>query len=150
MIHYLTVQDVLWINHAVTHKTNEFKFAQLEEATFGQYGYGKSERVLGQAATFLESFVRLRPFSEGNRKTAFISVLAFLKMNGFAVKLEDAEGLRWIMDTASKKITGEEAIRQVAQEGAGEGSLKPLVRTIVKDLIGAFPETLSELADAAA
>src|SRR5581483_12126113 len=72
-VHYLTVQDVLWINQELTKKECEFKYAQLEEATYYQYGYGKSRDVLKQAGTFLQGFLKMRPFSEGSPQTALIA-----------------------------------------------------------------------------
>ena len=74
-IHYLTVQDILWINHEATREVLPYKYSPLEEATFGQYAYGESSDVISQAARFLSSFGRLRPFEDGNRATAFIAVL---------------------------------------------------------------------------
>lgn len=45
-LHYLTVQDVLWINLQATRKVQHFNYAKLEEATYCQYAYGESNTLL--------------------------------------------------------------------------------------------------------
>lgn len=147
MIHYLTVQDVLWINHEVTRKVNPYKYAQLEEATFSQYGYGKSQNVLSQAGGFLEGFMKLRPFSEGNRATAFVSALAFLAINGYETNLEPENALEWSMRVAEKKRKGAEAIREVARESPRPPEMKPIIRTYVHEIIERYAESVSQLTD---
>ena len=89
-LHYLTVQDVLWINLQVTGKPQEFRYADLEEATFYQYAYGESNSLVPQAARFLSGFLKKKPFATGNEATAFAAGLAFLKANGYQFRGEDA------------------------------------------------------------
>ena len=91
----LTVQDLIWINLVVTGSVNSFDYETLEQATFRQFGYGGAQDVLGQAAGVLESIVRRRPFSVGNKRTALLACGAFLAMNGmeFLASPEDAQSL---------------------------------------------------------
>jgi prophage maintenance system killer protein len=146
MIHYLTVQDVLWINQEVTKRVNDFKFAQLEEATYAQYAYGKSKGVLTQAAQFLATFLKLKPFTSGNRATAFVAALTFLKMNGYELALPPEKAQQWVDDVLEKRKEPIQAIQEIAMAGAPV-HLKPVVRTIVHDLIEEYEEAVQALSD---
>lgn len=147
MIHYLTVQDILWINHEVSNCVNTFKHAQLEEATFYQYGYGESQNVIEQAGHFLQGFIRLRPFEAGNRATAFIAVIAFLEINGFEISLSPGLALDWVMGVAEKKRSGLEAVKEIATPSKAMRELKPMIRTHVKVLIAKYQQPVSALVD---
>jgi prophage maintenance system killer protein len=147
MIHYLTVQDVLWVNHQVTKRVNEFKFAQLEEAVNYQYGYGSSEDIVEQAGVFLEGFIRLRPFTEGNRATAFVSALSFLAINEYDITLSPDDALNWAMSVAQKKSGGVEAMVAVAAPSARPLSIRPHVRTKVHEVMEVYADAIAELQD---
>ena len=146
MIHYLTVQDVLWINQEVTKRVNDFKFAQLEEATYAQYAYGKSKDVLNQAAQFLATFMKLKPFTSGNRATVFVAALTFLKMNGFELALPPEKAQQWVEDILEKRRTPIEAIKEIAIPHP-PAHLKPIVRTIVHELIEQYEDTVNALVE---
>ena len=88
-IQYLTVQDILWINLQVTGSPQDFRYADLEEATFYQYGYGGSTDLISQAARFLAGFMKKKPLTAGNQETAFFGCLAFLKLNGVDMEIKD-------------------------------------------------------------
>src|SRR5688572_17256500 len=94
-LHYLTVQDVLWINLQVAKKVRHFNYARLEEATFYQYAYGESVGPEPQALRFLTGFVKMRPFESDNEATAFVACDAFLRINGKMLSLKDADALKW-------------------------------------------------------
>lgn len=147
MVHYLTVQDVLWINTEITKKVSSFKFLQLEEAVNYQYGYGKSVDVLAQAGQFLQGFIRLRPFEAGNRATALISALTFLKINGFEINLDPNSAKNWAMAVAERKKTGFDAVREIAQPTEKPIELKPAIRTEVKELLEKYADAVSQLTD---
>jgi len=147
VVHYLTVQDVLWINTEITKKVSSFKFLQLEEAVNYQYGYGKSADILAQAGQFLQGFLRLRPFEDGNRATAFISALTFLKINGFEIHLEPPAAKDWVMAVAERKRTGFDAVKEIARPSGKPLELKPAIRTEVKELLEKYKDAVSELTD---
>lgn len=92
-LHYLTVQDMLWVSLQLTKKVQGFRFAELEEATFYQYGYGESTSLYPQAAKFLTGFIKKAPFDESNEAIALVGCLGFLKING--VELETADLAAW-------------------------------------------------------
>jgi prophage maintenance system killer protein len=147
-VHYLTVQDILWINHEVTNEVLPYKYAQLEEATFGQYAYGGSQDVVQQAATFLSAFSRLRPFAHGNRASALIAVLTFLSINGYQIALDPANAAQWFEQASERSADSRVSILKAVAEGAPQPmDIKPAVRTTVRDLLKAFLQALSELVD---
>jgi prophage maintenance system killer protein len=147
--HYLTVQDILWINHEVTGEVLPYKYAQLEEATFGQYAYGSSKDVINQAASFLSAFTRLKPFEAGNRGTAFIAVMAFLTLNGYTVVLEPSRSSEWYLRASGRTIDARTAILNAIAEGDPQPlDLRPAVRTIVRDLLKAYGPELHAIENA--
>lgn len=147
-IHYLTVQDILWINHEVTNEVLDYKYAQLEEATFGQYAYVGSHDVIKQAATFLSSFGRLRPFANGNRATAFIAVLSFLSLNGYNIVLGPENAVSWYERASGRAADSRVAILSAIAEGEPQPmDIKPAVRTTVRDLLKAYSAAVASLAD---
>ena len=98
-LHYLTIQDVLWVHLQVTNKVEPYDYARLEEAVFYQYAYGDSTGLLPQASRFLSGFIRMHPFEAANDATAFISCAAFLRLNGKVLTVDRAGAAAWI-DTA--------------------------------------------------
>ena len=147
-MHYLTVQDILWINHEATREVLPYKYAQLEEATFGQYAYGESSDAITQAAKFLSSFGRLRPFEHGNRATAFIAVLTFLSLNGYTIALKPENALTWYEKASGRASDARAAILNAIAEGDPQPmDIKPAVRTAVRDVMKMYAEAIASLAD---
>lgn len=150
-LHYLTVQDVLWINLQVTKKVHHYRYGPLEEATFCQYGYGQSRSLLPQAGRFLGGFLKLHPFDTGNEATAFVALAGFLKLNGMKLGLSDGEALGWMRRVLSKELDSAEAVQQAAVEDAGHHG--PVAHTevhgVLREVLAEFPETVAALASSA-
>lgn len=146
-LHYLTVQDILWINLQATKKVHHFNFAKLEEATYYQYAYGESNTLLPQAARFVSGFLRLHPLEGGNEATAFIALLAFLKINGHEVLLGDDQAHSWFCDLATKRTSTSAAIASAAGHADDEGHHEePNVRVAIQSVLAAYPCTVETLA----
>lgn len=148
-LHYLTVQDMLWINlQTIGFKAQSWHFMKLEEGTFYQYGYGASANLVPQAAKFAAGFAKNAPFADGNEATGLIAVLTFLAMNGKSISL-DAEGA---VDWYRKAVTGsEDAIASVATDSHdGHHALVPDVRAIAGELLERYAKAVSALSGAAA
>jgi len=146
-LHYLTVQDILWINLQATKKVHHFNFAKLEEATFYQYAYGESNTLLPQAARFVSGFLRLHPLEGGNEATAFIALLAFLKINGIDVEIGDDRAHSWFGDLATKRTSPSEALGMVALHSEGDHHDTPNVRAAIQAVLSAYPCTVDTLAN---
>lgn len=147
-LHYLTVQDILWINLQATKKVHHFNFAKLEEATFYQYAYGESNTLLPQAARFVSGFLRLHPLEGGNEVTAFISLLAFLQINGMDALLQDEGAHVWFGDVVTKRSSGAEALAAVAVHAEeADDHHAPTVRDAIKGILAKYPCTIDALAN---
>lgn len=145
-MHYLTVQDMLWIHLQVTKRTAQFKFDALEEATYYQYGYGSSNEIIKQAARFATGFAKKAPLGDADSVCAFIGALAFLELNGMHLNLTDECGLSFAARCASGAAEAE--ISQVANVSADHAhSHDPDIRGIVSNIIRRFPKTISGLVD---
>lgn len=140
-LHYLTVQDLIWINARVTKETHLFQFAKLEEATNYQYGYGGSLDALGQGRRFLLGFIKNQPFERGNEPTAVFAALSFLKINGYKVS-PGADAKSFL---SKVEASGFESI---AQKEEGHHGLLADVRSTVLQLMAEHPSLL-DLGEAA-
>jgi prophage maintenance system killer protein len=150
-LHYLTVQDMLWINLEVTKKVQHFNYAKLEEATYYQYSYGESTSLLPQAGRFLTGFLRLHPFEAGNESTGLIGCVSFLAINGQTLTLKDEEALDWLDRVMTRQVTGVEAVQGAAKpDPEFHEALKPDVRTAIRSVLCGFPRTVAELANRSA
>lgn len=146
-MHYLTVQDILWINLQVTKKTQSFNYAKLEEATFYQYGYGQSASLLSQSGRLLSGFVSKKPFTSGNEATAFIATLAFLKLNGMNVNLSDDVAPMWLDRSSKDSTVATEAISDImAADPNYVEEHEPSVRDTVLSIVDAYPKTIARIA----
>ncbi len=114
-IQYLTVQDHLWINFQVTKHKHFMDFAKLEEGVYYQYGYGASTNLLPQAARYVVGFSKNRPFSEGNEATAFVGLVAFLRLNAFEWQLRDKDGVEFFDRLLANPASAEEEIKRVTR-----------------------------------
>lgn len=145
-LRYLTVQDILWINLVATGAPQPFRYLDLEEAAYFQYGYGASVNLFAQAASFWIGFQKKRPFSAGNEATAFLAFAAFLRTNGRELTVPDSKSLSW-----SKSLGGDGAAEVV------EKSTRPIqeheppdVEAAIRTIIDAYPKTLRDLGAAIA
>ena len=143
-LHYLTVQDILWINLQVTKRTQTFSFAKLEEATFYQYGYGQSSSLLSQASHFLSGFAQKKPFPLGNEATAFVATVAFLHLNGMRFKLSDDTAPHWIERAIRDPGSATTALAEVVEEDSEfHDSEASDVQSAVGEVIDSYPRTLA-------
>lgn len=142
-LHYLTVQDMLWINLQVVGEVVPFDYARLEDGTYLQYGYGASTDLRAQAARFLAGFAKKQAFERGNEPTGFLAFVAFLRMNGWDVAKPDAEAGGLLR---ADEATIAAAIVERADHGHHEAGVAETVRQAMED----FPLTLASLTPAAA
>lgn len=141
-LHYLTVQDVLWINLQVTKKVNHFNHVKLEEATFYQYALGASKDLNAQAARFLPGFLKLKPFEAGNEATALIACAAFLEINGKHLDLDEATAANWL----KQGPTSEALKAKITDAHDGHHEEVPDIRGTILDLVNRYQGALQSLA----
>jgi prophage maintenance system killer protein len=141
-LQYLTVQDILWINHQIAKKVNTFDYAKLEEATFYQYAYGESKDVPSQAERFLRGFLQLEPIAAFNQATGIIGMISFLEVNGYSFDLEDSAGAAWVRSFLTKS---DDFANRVHHADHGDHGHKPSVRITIESVLRAIPLTIAGL-----
>jgi prophage maintenance system killer protein len=145
-LHYLTVQDVLWINLQLTKKVQKFNAVKLEEATFYQYAYGDSNSLGAQAARFMVGFPRVSPIDGGNVATAFASGITFLAINGVMLSVSDKDGADFFDEMLQQRPLAAEILDKATECDAdfhhtGSGD----IRSAAQQMIEKYPVTLAKL-----
>lgn len=144
-MHYLTVQDFLWISQELTKKVQKYNFATLEEAVFSQYSLGGSRDLAGQAARLLRDFPRLKPFDKGNEACAFVGLLAFLASNHKSLRLEPGEALSWVREQM-KSAGAKDAIASRLEDAHVHGTHGlASVREVTAEALANYGEAISAL-----
>ena len=130
-LHYLTVQDILWINLQLTRKVQHFNYAKLEEAVYYQYAYGESSSLIPQASRFLGGFAKLKPIADGNEATAFVATLTFLEINGKSLDLQGADAMAWYRLNAGKDGALEASIIELPEHYTDRPDVHGIAKAIV-------------------
>jgi death on curing protein len=65
--------------------------------------YGEPD-VFELAAAYLFGIARNHPFSDGNKRTAFVASYAFLRLNGFVVEATQADVIAFVLSVAAGEI----------------------------------------------
>jgi prophage maintenance system killer protein len=143
-MHYLTVQDIIWIHLQITNQQGKFSFAKLEEATSYQYAYGKSHDVLSQAARFFPGFVAMSPFESGNKAVGFTAGVVFLELNGLKFNPNEKDLVQW-NDRAIDRSTSKEAIES-GTESVAEGHHMSS-RETAQSVLDRYEATIKKLLD---
>lgn len=127
MIKYLSVDDVLLIAEAAIDGTPHVRDIGLLDSACHRpassaFGTDAYPTLLGKAAALLHSLVANHPFLDGNKRTAWLATVVFLRDNGAEVSAPDAyDGA--ITDLVLDIAKG--TLRDVFEI---EGRLRPLVR----------------------
>ncbi len=142
---YLTIQDMLWFNFQVLKRPCAFRYADLEEASFYQYGYGASQDVAAQAGRFVEGFIRKAPFEAGNEATALLGLAAFLKLNGKRLRVPPSGAAAWIERIASGAVSGQEAIAGAIEGDPSAGHGEPDVEAVAEAVVREYSAAAAHL-----
>ncbi|MFC9388977.1 type II toxin-antitoxin system death-on-curing family toxin [Streptomyces venezuelae] len=119
---YLSAEDVLAVaEHAVDDQVVVVRDAGLLEsavhrpsaAMFGEEAYPD---LLGKAAALLQSLAINHPFLDGNKRTAWLSCVTFLAMNGVQLRPDIDAAERLVISVA----TGETDEVKVISQGLRE------------------------------
>ncbi|MFD9610347.1 type II toxin-antitoxin system death-on-curing family toxin [Streptomyces sp. NPDC004288] len=119
---YLTGEDVLIIaEHAVDDQKVVVRDAGLLDsavhrpsaAMFGEEAYPD---LLGKAAALLQSLAVNHPFVDGNKRTAWLSCVTFLAMNGVHLRADIDAAERLVVAVATGDIDEVGAIAQGLRE----------------------------------
>jgi death-on-curing protein len=119
---YLSAEDVLAIaEHAVDDQDVVVRDVGLLESAvhrpsatmFGQEAYGD---LLHKAAALLQSLVINHPFVDGNKRTAWVSCMVFLAMNGLQLRPDIDAAERLVISVATGDMDEAKAISEALRE----------------------------------
>lgn len=70
------------------------------------FAYGQQKDILTLALVLLFGIAENHPFRQGNKRTGFISSLAFMEANGFVLTIDDTDVLgRLIIQVINRSLT---------------------------------------------
>lgn len=115
---YLTVEEILVLHRMVIQETGGTDGVRDMNLLFSlahkpQTSYGGAEvypNLFDKATVLLEAIANYHVFVDGNKRTAFVSTVTFLRANGKDLDVTTAEGFRFILSVA----TGKRSIEQIA------------------------------------
>lgn len=118
MIKYLTVNQVISFHddlvnnfgglHGIRDKNLLLSALQAPKASFD--GKEMYPSIYEKAAVYMYHIAKNHPFNDGNKRTAFVSVLAFLKANDAHIKFKPKNLEQIVIEVANGNISKDELI----------------------------------------
>ena len=87
------------------------------QATF--FGELLHPTISSQAAAYLYHLAKNHPFLEGNKRTAFATMIAFLSMNSYELNMSEEVAYNMVMQVAQSEMTKEELSSFLEQHISG-------------------------------
>jgi death-on-curing protein len=87
----------------------------LSEGTL-DYAIAKATRAkdfIEEAAILLETIAKEHPFIDGNKRTAFASAEATLRLNGYHMTVEDEEAIEFLLKAARRELRHEHVVKWI-------------------------------------
>lgn len=114
-MHYLTIDQVLEINaemmggrHALRDRALlESAVARPQASAFGVDAYPD---LVSKAAALLHSLVLNHAFVDGNKRTAVLSTLVFVDLNGCEIRWDQQEALKFLLRLADHQLELDDVI----------------------------------------
>ncbi len=108
-VDYLDLDDVLDAYAAALGCTRQQAADQLRNraglegalARPQQWAYYQQADLALQAAVLIHSIAETQPFIEGNKRTALVSLITFLRLNGHDVQATEDERFHWMLFLAT-------------------------------------------------
>ncbi|MBB4857720.1 death-on-curing protein [Novosphingobium chloroacetimidivorans] len=72
-----------------------------------KWTYGEDDRC-ALAAAYAYGIARNHPFSDGNKRTAWVLARLFLRLNGVAIAFEPEDAIRLVLSLAAGELTEDE------------------------------------------
>lgn len=109
---YLEIDEVLAIHEKVIEvsggRSGVLDFTLLHsacerpKATFG--GKDLYKDVFRKASALISSLIQNHPFSDGNKRTGFVTTARFLYINGYDLNFKEAEAIEFVQRVQGKKL----------------------------------------------
>lgn len=87
------------------------------QATF--FGELLHPTIPTQAAAYLYHLAKNHPFLDGNKRTAFATMIAFLSMNSYELNMTEEQAYNMVMQVAQSQMTKEELSSFLEQHISG-------------------------------
>jgi death-on-curing protein len=112
---YLTVREILEINVEVMGGSHTLRDLGLLESAVARpqasaFGADAYPDLASKAAALLHSLVLNHAFVDGNKRTAVLSTLVFLDLNGYVVRWDQHEALDFVLRLATHQVELEDAV----------------------------------------
>lgn len=112
---YLTVEEVLEVNAAVMGGKHTLRDQGLLESAVARpqasaFGVDAYPDLASKAAALLHSLILNHAFVDGNKRTAVLSALVFLDLNGFVISWDQHEALDFVLRLTTHQIELEDAV----------------------------------------
>ena len=106
MTRYLNVYEMIIINEEIISGQSQLRDVDLLEAAvlrpmasaFGEDAY---PTIADKAAALFHSLSRNHAFVDGNKRTATVALIMFLRLNNYHVKWDDEAALNFILEVAT-------------------------------------------------
>jgi len=126
MTKYLTKQEVYLLHKAIMKKHGDEEQAgirdkavfesALERPKAHYFGEEQYPDIFDKAAVFLDSLTNNHPFHNGNKRTAYAATKAFLKLNGYHLRMPTEEGIDFMVGVAQKKYEVPKEIASILRQ----------------------------------
>jgi death-on-curing protein len=129
-VRYLTVAEVLEINAELMGGRPALRDRGLLESAVARpqasaFGADAYPDLASKAAALLHSLVLNHPFVDGNKRTAVLSTVVFLDLNGYVVRWDQQEALDFVLRLAAHKIELEDVVTFLHSKMHPEESAPP-------------------------
>ncbi|MEK6953962.1 MAG: type II toxin-antitoxin system death-on-curing family toxin [Candidatus Micrarchaeota archaeon] len=119
MIKYPTRKEIIELNRQVTSKygdvhslLSEANLEYIIEMIKIKFENRTRESIIDKSALLMSTIAKTHPFIDGNKRTAYLCGMDFLKDNGFSIRAVAPEiATGFMMDVASEKV-GPKGIRK--------------------------------------
>ncbi|MGG4393652.1 type II toxin-antitoxin system death-on-curing family toxin [Paenibacillus thiaminolyticus] len=121
MVKYLTKEEVVAGHYFMMKQMRDMEQAGVkdhsllesavhrpQQSVFGEDAY---PTLFEKAAALVDSLAKNRCFHNGNKRTAYLSVKSFLKINGYHLKMEREFAVNFMVDI----VNGKYSIAEMAQ-----------------------------------
>ena len=114
-IRYLTVDQVLEINAEVMNGRHTLRDRALLESAVARpqasaFGADAYPDLVSKAAALLHSLVLNHAFVDSNKRTAVLSTLIFVDLNGYKIQWDQREALEFLLQLADHQIELDDVI----------------------------------------
>ena len=128
-IHYLSVQEVISINILMIQKYSpgeqigilsqpllESAVYRLQQSAFGEDAY---PTIIEKSAALFESLGQNHSFQSANKRTAFTTMVVFLRYNGYLFKMDNKQAVDFTVAMVEHEYSFENLVAIIKEHSTG-------------------------------